>query len=135
PASRISDYLAFTFDTFADFNDFERKVNMEGHFENSLVAAADIARFAPGLSKFRLTAGIDGTITGSVADLRAGNLLVTLGSSTYFRGNYHVRGLPDVENTRLQLNFSTLSTNKRDLEYILSRVSENPPVLPEFLEE
>src|SRR3546814_15524593 len=82
PSSRISDYLSFTFDTLADFNDFEQKVIMEGHFENSLVAASDIARFAPGLRKVGLTAGIDGTVTGSVADLRARNLLITLGTST-----------------------------------------------------
>src|SRR3546814_489587 len=135
PSSRISDYLSFTFDTLADFNDFEQKVIMEGHFENSLVAASDIARFAPGLRKVGLTAGIDGTVTGSVADLRARNLLITLGNSTYFRGNYHVHGLPDLEQTRLQLDFNTLSTNKQDIEYILARVSDKPPVLPEFLEE
>src|SRR3546814_11483208 len=87
---------------------------MEGHFENSLVAASDMARVAPGLRKVGLTAGIDGTVTGSVADLRARNLLITLGNSTYFRGNYHVHGLPDLEQTRLQLDFNTLSTNKQN---------------------
>lgn len=134
PYSSVSNYLVFTFEQLADFNDFENSIDMEGRFNNSRVAAKDIAWFAPGLRKIGLSAGIDGTISGSVSNLRANNLLVTLGRSTYFRGDYRVRGLPDLDNTLLELDFNTLSTNKADIEYILSRVSENPPKLPEFLE-
>ncbi|MFS8615323.1 MAG: translocation/assembly module TamB domain-containing protein [Solitalea sp.] len=134
PYSSIRDYLVFRFERLSDFNDFERRVEMEGRFEDSRLAAKDIAWFSPGLKTIGLTAGIDGTISGRVADLRADNLLITLGRSSYFRGNYRVRGLPDVDNTLLQLDFNTLSTNKADLEYILSQVTENAPQLPEFLE-
>ena len=134
PQSSISDYLVFNFEQLSDFNNFEKNVRMEGHFDNSHIAARDIAWFAPGLQKFRLSASIDGTISGSIDNLRANNLLVTLGRSTYFRGDYHITGLPDIDNTWLQLDFNTLSTNKTDIEYILSLVSENQPQLPEFLE-
>src|SRR3546814_14324796 len=56
-------------------------------------------------------------------------------SSDVCSSDLHVHGLPDLEQTRLQLDFNTLSTNKQDIEYILARVSDKPPVMPEFLEE
>src|SRR5690606_28277588 len=115
PYSNISDYLAFEFGSLADFSDFESRVVMEGHFQRSSLASKDIARFAPGLRDIDLTAGIDGNVTGSVNNLRANNLMVTLGRSTYLRGDYRIRGLPDLDRTLLRLDLNTLSTNKDDI--------------------
>jgi hypothetical protein len=120
PNSTVKDYFRMKFKSFDDFADIEDKVMMDADFKSSRVSSKDIAFFTSGLEKVRFDLGIDGKVHGMVRHLTAKNLLITGGQATYIRGDFSLRGLPDWDNTFLELKFDQLSTNKKDLDYLYS---------------
>ncbi len=118
--SMVRDYFRMKFKSFDDFADIEDKVMMDADFKSSRVSSKDIAFFTSGLEKVRFDLGVDGKIHGMVRHLTAKNLLITGGQATYIRGDFSLRGLPDWDNTFLELKFDQLSTNKKDLDYLYS---------------
>ena len=93
------------FKSFDDFDKIEERVFMDGDFKSSQVSSSDIAYFTDGLTHTRFDLGINGRITGFVNNLRAKDLLITGGKATYVKGNFNLRGLPNWNNTFLDLDF------------------------------
>ena len=119
--SSLGNYFRMKFKTFGDVGaHIEDKVYMDGDFKSSRISSTDIAFFTSGLEHVKFDLGIDGRIKGYVNNLSAKNLLITGGKSTYIRGDYKVRGLPDWDNTFLELKFDQIATNKTDLDYLYS---------------
>jgi hypothetical protein len=133
PQSRIQNYLHMKFKSFDDFNDVVNKVYFDGDFKSAQVSSKDIGYFAD-MGKTRFDLGVDGRIKGLVNNLDSKNLLVTGGQATYVRGNFHLRGLPDWQNTLMELDFQQIATNKRDLDYLISNFSGDPKsVAPDII--
>jgi hypothetical protein len=137
PNSMVKDYFRMKFKSFDDFADIEDKVMMDADFKSSRVSSKDIAFFTSGLEKVRFDLGVDGKIHGMVRHLTAKNLLITGGQATYIRGDFSLRGLPDWDNTFLELKFDQLSTNKKDLDYLYSnftgtRNAKVPDIIGKF---
>ncbi|MFI5158585.1 MAG: translocation/assembly module TamB domain-containing protein, partial [Sphingobacteriales bacterium] len=135
--SMVKDYFRMKFKSFDDFTDIEDKVMMDADFKSSRVSSKDIAFFTSGLEKVRFDLGVDGKIHGMVRHLTAKNLLITGGQATYVRGDFSLRGLPDWNNTFLELKFDQLSTNKKDLDYLYSNFTGTkgakvPDIVGEF---
>ena len=118
--SMVKDYFRMKFKSFDDFADIEDKVMMDADFKSSHVSSKDISFFTDGLEHVHFELGVDGKIHGMVRHLTAKNLLITGGQATYIRGDFSLRGLPDWDNTFLELKFDQLSTNKKDLDYLYS---------------
>jgi hypothetical protein len=118
--SSIKNYFRMKFKSFDDFDHIESKVYMDGDFKSSQVSSTDIAYFTDGLEHVRFDLGVHGRIKGFVNNLRAKDLLVTGGKATYIKGDFNLRGLPDWDNTFLELNFEQIATNKTDLDYLYS---------------
>lgn len=125
PKSSLRDFFSMTFKSFDDFDDFENKVTMDGHFNDSKIAAQDVAYFSSALSKINLSIKVNGNVKGIVKNLKAKNLQVKVGKATYFKGDFLVKGLPDIKNTFLNLKFTQLATNKTDLDYIIYKATGN----------
>jgi len=137
PKSSIRNYFHMKFKSFDDFEDIEDKVYMEGNFINSRISSSDIAYFTSGLERVKFDLGVDGRIKGLVNNLSAKNLLVTGGQATYIRGDFRLRGLPDWDNTFLELNFQQIATNKKDLDFLISnfsggRSAKTPDIISKF---
>lgn len=131
PNSFLRDHFKMSFDSFDDFSDFERRVNMDADFKNAHLSSKDVAYFTSSLDKTQFELGVNGRIRGRVDNLRATNLLVTAGQSTYVKGNFRVKGLPDWENTFLGLDIEQIATNKKDLDYIVKRFTgSNKQMIP-----
>ena len=118
--STIKNYFRMKFKSFSDFSDIENKVYMEGDFKTSQVSSSDIGFFTDGLAHVKFDLGLDGIIKGLVNNLSAKNLLITGGKATYIKGDFKLRGLPNWNNTFLELNFQQIATNKADLDYLVS---------------
>jgi autotransporter translocation and assembly factor TamB len=122
PHSNLKDYLRMRFSHFGDIGDnFEHKVMMDANFKSSEISSADIAYFTSSLNKTQFNLGIDGHVKGLVSNLKATHLTVTAGQATYLSGNFSLKGLPDWDNTFLELNFDQLATNKKDLDYLYNQ--------------
>lgn len=124
--SSLKNYFRMKFKSFADFDDIEDKVYMDGEFKNSQISSSDIAYFTSGLEKVRFDLGVDGRIKGYVNNLKAKNLIVTGAQATYIKGDFNLKGLPDWDNTFLELNFEQVATNKKDLDYLFSNFTGKP---------
>jgi len=118
--SSLKNYFRMKFKSFADFDDIEEKVYMDGDFRASQISSSDISYFTDGLEHVRFDLGVDGRIKGLVNNLKAKNLLITGGKATYIKGDFNLRGLPNWNNTFLDLNFEQIATNKADIDYLYS---------------
>ncbi|GAB3936719.1 translocation/assembly module TamB domain-containing protein [Mucilaginibacter myungsuensis] len=124
PNSILRDYYSMKFARFGVMSeDYVNSVIMEGNFKSSQISSKDITYFTPTLDKTKFDLGIDGKIKGTVANLKATNLMVTAGQATYLKGNFKVKGLPDIESTILELDFDQVASNKKDLDKIYNDFS------------
>src|SRR5690606_40180350 len=65
--SRVGDYLAFYYDSFADFSDFVKKVDIEGTLQDAFVDSRDIEFFAPDMVNVRFTTDVvQASVSGTV---------------------------------------------------------------------
>ncbi|AMR31452.1 hypothetical protein A0256_08460 [Mucilaginibacter sp. PAMC 26640] len=126
PNSNVKNFFRMNFKSFNDFDDFENKVNMDADFKSSHLSSKDVAYFTSTLGKINFELGVDGRIRGLVNNLRANNLTVTAAQATFIRGDFHLSGLPDWENTFLQLKFEQVASNKKDLDYLYKHFTGNP---------
>ncbi|GAC1307245.1 MAG: translocation/assembly module TamB domain-containing protein [Mucilaginibacter sp.] len=124
--SLVKDYFRMKFKSFDDFSHIEDKVYMDGDFKQSQIASSDISYFTSGLEHVKFDLGIDGHVKGFVNNLKAKNLTIKGGKATYIKGDFSLKGLPDWNNTFLELNFEQIATNRADLDYLYSNFTGTP---------
>ncbi|MDR6942787.1 translocation/assembly module TamB domain-containing protein [Mucilaginibacter pocheonensis] len=124
--SDLKDYFRMRFKSFDDMDDFENKVYMNANFKASRIASTDIAYFTSGMGKTSFDLGIEGNVKGLVNNLKAKRVTITGGQATFIKGDFNLRGLPDWDNTFLELKFDQIASNKKDLDYLISHFSGNP---------
>lgn len=116
PESQVSDYLSFSFADFnKDFSDFIHAVRMNARLKNSIVSSNDLALFAPKLNQWKRKIIVDGLFRGTVDNFSGKNLYVRAGDNTSLSGNLVITGLPDVNNTFIDLSNADLKTNYNEL--------------------
>ncbi|WPU93579.1 translocation/assembly module TamB domain-containing protein [Mucilaginibacter sabulilitoris] len=124
--SDLKDYFRMRFRSFDDLDDFENKVNMDADFKASRISSTDIAYFTSGMGKTTFDLGIEGRVKGLVNNLKSKNVTISGGQATFIRGDFNLRGLPDWDNTFLELKFDQVASNKKDLDYLISHFSGSP---------
>ena len=135
--TRLTDYYQMKFKSYRDFKDYENKVRMKANFKNSHISSSDVAFFAPALKKMKLDVEVDGQITGLVNNLRAKKLSLKAGRATYVKGDFSLQGLPNWDETFLDMKIDLAGTNKKDLDEILTdltgkRVKSIPEIVSKF---
>ena len=125
PNSNLGNYFGMTFNSFADFNHFVKKVTLKANFRQAHLSSKDIAFFADELHRVKFELGVDGLIKGKVGNLKATNLAVQAGQATYIKGNFSMKGLPDWEQTFMELKVEQLTTNKKDLDLLYKNFTDN----------
>lgn len=135
--TRLTDYYQMKFKSYRDFKDYENKVRMKANFKNSHISSSDVAFFAPALKKMKLDVEVDGQITGLVNNLRAKKLSLKAGRATYVKGDFSLQGLPNWDETFLDMKIDLAGTNKKDLDEILTdltgkRVKSIPEIVNKF---
>ena len=123
--SHLSDYFEMKFHAFEDFSDYVNKVRMKAHFKNSHLDSRDVAYFTSEVAKMNLNLDIDGQITGLVNNLRAKKLSVKAGKATYIKGDFNLKGLPELDETFMEMKVEMASTNKKDLDELLTGITGN----------
>lgn len=127
PNSTLKDYFRMSFKTMDDFAELESKVRMEANFKDSRLSSKDIAYFSgESLDKVSFDLGIDGQVRGLINNIRTKDLTIKAGKATYIKGDFNIRGLPDWENTFLELQFDHVATNKKDIDNLMAGFTGNP---------
>ncbi len=113
--SHINCDVTFTYQKYEDYNDFIENVYMNGSFRNTRLEMNDIAYFTPELEGIHKIVTFNGDASGTVSSLKAKNMNLTFGESSYFKGNIKLTGLPNINETYIQLNVDEALTNSKDL--------------------
>ncbi|MES2652852.1 MAG: translocation/assembly module TamB domain-containing protein [Bacteroidota bacterium] len=124
--TQLTDYFQMTFGRFRDFNDFENKVKMRANFKESHISSSDINYFTPALKKMKLDIDIDGQVSGYVNNLKAKRLSIKAGKATHIKGDFALKGLPDWDQTFIDMKIEMAGTNKKDLDAILIDLTGKP---------
>lgn len=113
--SRLGNYYAMAFDDFEDdMSDFLSKVRMTAAFENSTLNTDDIGFFAPEVKSWKKIFSIAGNGRGTVENLKFKQLDLRSGS-TQLAGDLILLGLPDIDETFIDLKAETFTTSYYDL--------------------
>jgi hypothetical protein len=120
PNSRVADYLHIDYNGWEELADYNEKAVMTGKLVQSRVDMQDISYFAPFLRGIQHTFLINGEGSGTVSNLRMKNLDVTFGRASAFKGSGSIRGLPDIEETFMDIKAERAATTKTDLERLIT---------------
>jgi len=129
--------LALTFDflykSWSGYNDFLNSVTIQAKIEPSYLDLQDIGFFAPELLVMKDQLRISGEIKGTVSNFKAKNFRIAYGNNTYFYGNVSAFGLPNVQETFIDLNIKAMNTNRADIESFLIPSESRTITLPGIL--
>jgi len=129
--------LALSFDflyrNWSGYNEFIDSVTILTKIEPSYLDLQDIGYFAPELLVMKDQFRISGEIKGTVSNFKAKNFRFAYGKNTFFYGNVSAFGLPNVEETFIDLNIKAMNVNKSDIESFLIPSESRTIILPEIL--
>ncbi len=113
--SNIGNYYAMEYKDFIpDFRQYLHKVNMKANITKSIVASDDIAFFAPGLNNVDQKIAANFRFNGTVDDFKVQELGAQYGQS-FVKGDFLMKGLPNMKQTMIQVNQFNAKTNIQDL--------------------
>ena len=127
--SRIkASVFSLRFRSFKDFATFTESVEMESDFYESFLDFRTLAKFAPALSKSRLSFFVDGLVSGTVSNLKSDNLKITSKSGlTYLDLKARISGLPRADETMAFVDVEYCTTTSNDIAQIVSSVNGTRP--------
>jgi len=121
--SHLRNYFAMRFRTLDDMSDFETRIRMEADFADADIDSDDISYFAPELKDWKKHLRISGVVKGTVSDLEGKNAVVQAGKSTLLKGNFKLKGLPDIDKTFIDLQSSEFSTTYEDMTILAPEIA------------
>lgn len=120
PQSHIKGDFSMKYNSWDEMGDFNNTVKLKANISGvSVVDIKDVAIFAPALKTYAYKARISGKASGPISNLRMRDLDVRFGAVSRFRGDVDLNGLPDIENTFIDIKAKNALTNRTDLEYII----------------
>ncbi|WP_297335094.1 translocation/assembly module TamB domain-containing protein [Algoriphagus sp.] len=119
--SSIKHFLRLEYASADAFSDFLNKVVVIADFDEASIGLQDLRFFVPNLPDIEDTLVLSGKVSGPLSDIRSEELLIRLGRRTEIFGAFRVDGLPDLENTYLNLSLKNSTIQARDLAPYLSR--------------
>lgn len=112
--SVLTHYYAMRYKSIDDMNDFLHAVTLEGRFNKATISSDDIAFFAPELKTWKKNIKIDGDIKGTIDALASKDLEVWAGNNTYVHGAISLVGLPNINETLINIDAQDLRTTYAD---------------------
>ena len=123
----------FHYNGWTAYNDFLNQVHIHGNIRPSDFDLEEIGTFAPVLYVMKNKYRLSGEVKGTVSNFRAKNFRIGFGTASEFYGNISANGLPNVEETFVDLDVKSLVANKKDIESILIPVEMKHLTLPSMI--
>lgn len=112
--SEVGDYFVMRYGSLADMSDFIHAVRMEADFRDSRIASDDIAFFAPDVKDWNRNLSVDGRFKGTVDALSGQDVQLHLGGNTSLSGDVSLIGLPNINETFINVTADHLRTSYSD---------------------
>ncbi len=119
PNSLVTDGIRIEYSTLNDFNRLFTDVNWYADLVNTNVSSKDLAFFSPGLKAHNTSLAINSRVEGTLNDLRLDDGKLSLGNTAFLTGQFHVTGLPDIEQTNFDAQLEPLVTDIPQLDAML----------------
>jgi hypothetical protein len=114
--SRLSLDLKFEYPNWNAFNEFIDSVRITAAIAPSQLDMRDIVSFAPDVDGMENLIDFSGNFRGTVASFVARDFRFTFGKLTSFAGTIAMNGLPDIEETFVNLKMDQFQTDLADVQ-------------------
>lgn len=111
--------LAFNFDSWSDWTHFIDSVEMEAVLKGGGIDLNELHAFAPAIKKTNEVLSLTGNFGGSVSDFRLQDFSASLEKGGLVEGNLNCSGLPNIDETFLNLELSKADLKVERLEILL----------------
>ncbi len=128
PYSRITNHYAMRYDNPKAFQDFLHEVDLNVRFKNSHLSFKDLSYFAAGIQRNDKRVQFAGNIKGSIDGFKSKDFYLAFGDSSYFKGALNFNGLPNIQETFMDIAFKEAEFNKEDVSYLAPQ-AEIPQIL------
>src|SRR5690606_20304985 len=116
--STVTDTVLFSFDGKQQLSEFNEKVDIHAHLENTVLYPEDLALFFPGASTLMQPLAVTGDLNGRVSDFKLTNMELASGN-TVLKGSLDMEGLPDLAETFTILELKNSTLDFRDLRGLM----------------
>lgn len=113
--SQLLNYIRFDYRHFLNFANFNDSVRVTADLKPSRLYSDDIAKFAPQIKDLHESILISGEAKGYVKNFTTKNLDVRYGQHTHVVGNVAVQGLPNFQNSLIDMQLKPSVVDGRDL--------------------
>lgn len=120
PYSHIKNQYGLYAKNWDAYDDFYNKVQMKATLTQSEVDMKDVAYFIPDFSIYKYKAKVSGNVKGPLANLTLKEMSLSIGNHTRFMGDAKFRGLPDIEETFMDIRADYFSSVRTELEQIVA---------------
>ncbi len=115
PESRVDGRLQTKFPEELSGKMYE-EIEWDAHFRHLEISPQDISYLLGRPSRLESPLTLKGKISGTLATLRLHDMMVWFGDDSYITGDYRLTGLPDIENTFLDLQVNSGHLNQEDMQ-------------------
>jgi len=120
--STLKNYFSMSYNDMSEMSDFIHKVKMAANFDDSYLDSDDIAFFSPSIKTWKKKISLKGKIRGTVDDLVGKELLVKAGTNTVIDGDLTLTGLPNIDQTFIDLKANEFKTTYSDAVAIVPAI-------------
>ena len=113
--SHLRNFFAMRFKTLDDMSDFVTRIHLDGRFTDSEIDTDDIAYFAPELGSWGKHIRLSGDFQGLISDLRGRKVIAEAGRNTVLNGDFHLKGLPNLQKTFIEFKSNEFRTTYEDM--------------------
>lgn len=112
--STLTNYFSMRYEDIGHLDNFLHDVTLSANFENASISSDDIAFFAPELRTWKKNIRLNGDVRGTVDALASKDLEVWAGNNTYVHGAVSLVGLPNINETLINVEAKDLRTTYAD---------------------
>ncbi len=116
--SEVNGNLNFIANSFQDYSQFVELVYLSANLDRTRIQTKDLALFVPSLRYLDESLKLSGRVNGTVSNLSCEDLNLHLNEQTYLRGDFKLRGLPELEETFIFLDLNEFATTAAGLRAI-----------------
>lgn len=129
--SILRDEVIFNFERLSHLGDFNTMVDFSGRFKEAIVHNEDLARFDEYFFGWHDATKVWGKVAGRVNNFTGENLRLRFGKSSFVKGKFNFKGLPNLDSTYMDLDFSGSNLLASDLSRYINSASTDS-VLQKF---
>jgi hypothetical protein len=121
--SHLNNYLIFNYADINDLSDFNEKIDIVAVIDSGLIYSKDLGHFAPQIADYHDFVTLTGEFKGKVIDFSGRNISLGFGKNTVLKGRASFKGLPDLNETYIDVKFRNSRLQTSDLKQYSGPIS------------